>query len=136
MPGSRMIEKWIRADLEWVLAQPEELFVHALSPEVGVPDPRWDDDCDQDRCGNCDPRLPALGRYFAGGCQRRNLRQHRQLRRIQQVLLVPNAIIQELRTYSEHERQAQPNAQSGKRKLEAVRKRRLLRQAGRIDDPE
>src|SRR5271167_3787151 len=121
MPGSRMIEKWIRADLERVLAQPEELFVHALSPEVGVPDPRWDDDCDQDRCGNRDPRLPALGRYFVFRRQRRNLRQHRQLRRIQQVLLTPDTIIQEFRTHTEHERQTQTNAKTGKRELEAVR---------------
>src|SRR5215471_9881338 len=101
MPGSRMVKEWIRADLERVLGQPEKLFIHALSPEVRVPDSGRNDDCDQNRRGDCNPRLPSLCCNFAIGRKRRNFRQYRQLSRIDQILLAANPIIQELGSYAE-----------------------------------
>src|SRR5208337_2060637 len=120
MPGCRMIEVWIGADLKWVLAQPEELFIHSLSPEVGVPDPRGDNDRDQNGSGDCDPRLPPLRRGLPLRWQWRNFRQHRQWRSFDQVRLAADAIVQEFHPYSKHERQCQTCAQRCKREFEAV----------------
>src|ERR1035441_5093020 len=101
MPGGRMIKVWVRADLERILGQPEELFIHALSPEVGVPDSGRNNDCDQDGGSDCDPRLPPLCRYLAIGWQWRNFGQYRQRAGIDQVGFAADAIIHEFHADAE-----------------------------------
>src|SRR5450755_955357 len=136
MPWGRMIEVRVRADLKRVLGEPEKLFIHALSPEVGVPNPRGDNDCYQNGSGDRDPRLPSLGCDLPVGWQWRNLRQYWQRTGFDQVGLAANAIVDELHADSKHERQRQARAQPGKREFEAVGERRLLGHAGRIDNAE
>src|SRR5664279_211075 len=114
MPGSRMIEIRVRADLKRVLVEPEKLFIHALSPEVGVPNPRGDNDCYQNGSGDCDPRLPSLRGNLPVGWQWRNFRQYRKRTGFDQVRLAANAIVDELHADSEHECQRQARAQPGK----------------------
>src|SRR6516162_1062441 len=112
MPGCRMIEKWIGADLERILGQPEELFIHALTPEVGVPNPSWDDDGDKNRGGDGNPRLPSLGGYFPVRRQGWDFRQHRQWGGFDQVLFAADAIIHEFGADAKQEGQRQTRAQT------------------------
>src|ERR1035438_5168584 len=101
MPGRRVIEEWIRADLKRIFAQPEELFIHALSPKVGVPDPCRDNDRDQDGGGDREIWLPPLGSDFTISWQRRDFRQHRQRASVDQVSFAADAIIHEFHADTE-----------------------------------
>ena len=80
--------------------------------------------------------LQRAARISAGGRQRRNLYQHRQIDGLVEGLFVADTIIEKLRADSEQHCQYQADADCSQRKLEAVGKRRLVRKTGRIDDAE
>src|SRR5215469_10515416 len=96
MAGSRMIEKWVWADLKWVLGQPKKLFIHALSPEVRVPDSGRNDNRNQDGGGDSNPWFPLLRGNLAIRRQRRNFRQHWKLSGIHQIRFAADPVVEEL----------------------------------------
>jgi len=68
--------------------------------------------------------------------QRRNLAEYRQTHSFGERLFATDTIIQNFRSEPEEDCQGQSYSDRTQGKLEAIGERRLVRQTGRIDDPE
>src|ERR1022692_1183758 len=131
-----MVKERVGANLKGIARQPEELFIHAVSPKIGVSHGRGKQDDHHYGSRHRKPRPPASGANFRWGWQSRNIYQNRQTDSLDEGLFAADTIIEDLRAESEQHRKYQADANCSERKLEAIGKHRLVRKTGGIDDAE
>src|ERR1017187_1183523 len=136
VPRRRMVEERVGANLKGIARQPEELFIHALSPKIDVGYSRRKKNDHRYGGRHRKPRPPASGANFRWGRERRNLNQYRQTDSLVESLFIADTIIEDLRAKSEQHCKCQAGGDCSERELEAVGEGRLVWQAWRIDDAE